>query len=39
MCNLNGKGDLKVKLLNLDLFDKWSTPFLWNQFEPTLYIL
>ena len=32
MCNSNSKGDLTVKLLNLDLFYKWGTPFLWNQF-------
>ena len=32
MCNLNSKGDLTVKLLNLYLFYKWGTPFLWNQF-------
>ena len=28
MCNLNSKGGLTIKLLNLDLFYKGGTPFL-----------
>ena len=32
MCNLNSKGDLTIKLLNLDLFYKGGTPFLCYKF-------
>ena len=32
MCNLNSKGDLTIKLLNLDLFYKGVTPFLCSKF-------
>ena len=32
MCNLNSKGDLTIKLLNLDLFYKGDTPFLCYKF-------
>ena len=32
MCNLNSKGDLTIKLLNLELFYKGVTPFLCSKF-------